>query len=243
MTGLEPAALGVELLDDPAAAPALVRTSLRNIARANRWFGGAAAVRFGLERVFARPGGKEPAPLPPGGLTLLDVGTGTGDLPRMAVAWAARRGITVRPLGLERHATAARLAREGGLAAVVGDGGVLPFRSRGVDLVLLSQVAHHFAPAGIVRLLRECARVARRAVIVADLRRSAVAALGFRVAGSVLRFDRDTLRDGVTSLQRGFTVQSLGALLLEAGIRASVSRRPGARLVAVWRAPSSPCAP
>jgi len=240
MTGLEPAALGVELLDDPAAAPALVRASLRNIARANRWFGGAAAVRFGLERAFA---GSREEPEGPAELTLLDVGTGTGDLPRMAVAWAAQRGITVRPLGLERHATAARLAREGGLAAVVGDGGVLPFRSRGVDLVLLSQVAHHFAPAGIVRLLGECARVARRAVIVADLRRSAIAALGFRVAGRVLRFDRDTVRDGVTSLQRGFTVQSLGALLLEAGIRTPVSRRPGARLVAVWRPPSAPCAP
>jgi SAM-dependent methyltransferase len=234
---LEPASVGWELLDDPGAAPAQVRVSLQNIARANRWLGGASAVRFGLERALPGPAATRP-------LSLLDVGTGLGDLPRMAVGWAARRGIALRPVVLERHDAAARLARQGGLVAVVGDGGALPFRSASIDLVLLSQVAHHFAPAGIVRLFRECARVARHAVIVADLRRSQWAALGFRLAGTFLRFDTDTLRDGVTSLRRGFTPTSLRALLAEAGVATEVARRPGARLVAVWHSPPPPaCAP
>lgn len=227
MSRLELAALGCELLDDPAAAPTQVCESLRNIARANRWLGGASAVRFGLERALAARTAGRP-------LSLLDVGTGLGDLPRMAVAWAARRGVALHPVGLERHGVAARLARQGGLEAVVGDGGALPFRSASVDLVLLSQVAHHFAPGAIVQLLRECARVARHAVIIADLRRSTLAALGFRLAGTLLRFDPDTLRDGITSLRRGFTQASLGALLAEAGVPTEVARRPGARLVAVW---------
>ena len=49
------------------------------------------------------------------------------------------------------------------------------------------------------------------------------------------RFDQTTVRDGLTSLRRGFTADSLGGLLREAGLDAPVSRRPGARLVAVWR--------
>jgi SAM-dependent methyltransferase len=217
---------GSELLDDPAALPAEVRRSLRHIAVANRWFGGAAAVRFGLTRALRG--------LPPGAtLTLLDVGTGLGDLPCMAVRWAAKRGFVLRTVGLERHPAAARLARESGLAALVADGGALPLADHRVDLVLLSQVAHHFAEPAVVRLLRECARVARRAVIVADLRRSALAAHGFRVAGRLLRFDGNTLRDGVTSLRRGFTADSLARLLSAAGLPATVTRRPGARLVAV----------
>jgi ubiquinone/menaquinone biosynthesis C-methylase UbiE len=220
---------GVELLDDPAAEPAQVCESLRNIARANFWFGGAAAVRFGLARAFPR--GQAPS----GPVTLLDVGTGMGDLPCMAVAWARARGITLIPLGLERHGAAARLAHRQGLATIVGDGGALPMRDRGVDVVLLSQVAHHFAPRAVVSLIRECSRVARRAVILADLRRSALAAVGFRVAGHALRFDAETLRDGVTSLRRGFTPASLGALLAQAGVATRVTRRPGARLVAVWQ--------
>jgi hypothetical protein len=54
------------------------------------------------------------------------------------------------------------------------------------------------------------------------------------MAGSLLGFDPHTVRDGVTSLRRGFSAASLGGLLSQAGIRASVARRPGARLVAVW---------
>ncbi len=103
---------------------------------------------------------------------------------------------------------------------------------------MLSQVAHHFAPAAIVRLFRECGRVARRAVIIADLRRSPLAGLGWQVASRVLGFDPVTVRDGLTSLRRGFSAASLGDLLLEAGLGAPVDRRPGARLVAVWRAAS-----
>jgi len=45
--------LGAELLDDPAADPAAVAASLRDIARANRWFGGVAAMRRGLARALA----------------------------------------------------------------------------------------------------------------------------------------------------------------------------------------------
>jgi len=242
MSRLEPAA-GCELLDDPGAAPAQVCESLRNIGRANRWFGGAAAVRFGLERAFASATPGAPgAPRAPGTprvrFTMVDVGTGLGDLPRMAETWAAARGITLVPVGLERHTAAARLARKLGLPVVVGDGGALPFASGSIDVVLLSQVAHHFAPSAIVHLFRECGRVARHAVIVADLRRSSLAAVGFRVAGRVMGFDPDTLRDGVTSLRRGFSTATLTELLGQAGIRAPVARRPGARLVAVWRPPA-----
>lgn len=223
---------GVELLDDPCAAPAQVCESLRNIARSNRWFGGAAAVRFGLRQALT-PDARIPAS--PDSLTFLDVGTGLGDLPRMARDWAGERGITLRPVGVERHGTAARLAHHGGLTVLVGDGAALPIRDRGIDIVLLSQVAHHFAPDAIVHLVRECDRVARHAVILADLRRSELAAVGFRLAGHALRFDTDTVRDGVTSLRRGFSAESLSALLTRAGISARVSRRPGSRLVAVWR--------
>jgi ubiquinone/menaquinone biosynthesis C-methylase UbiE len=222
---LEIASHGAELLDDPGASPPSVRESLRNIARANRWLGGASALRYALRQALRDAGD--------GPLTLLDVGTGTGDLPRMASDWAARHGVTLLPIGLELSGVAARMARANGLASLVGDGGVLPLRDRSMDLVMLSQVAHHFSPAGIVRLLSECGRVARRAVIVCDLRRAPLARWSFPLAGWVLRFDRHTVRDGVTSLRRGFTSHGLASMLSRAGLSARVVRRPGARLVAV----------
>jgi hypothetical protein len=231
VTAVEPLRLspvGTELLDDPGADPATVALSLRNIARSNLWFGGAAAVRHGLARALRGvPAGTT--------LTLADFGTGLGDLPRAAVRWAARRRIRLVPVGLERSPVAAGLARASGIPCAVGCAGAPPFRERSVDLVLVSQVAHHLADESAVRLFRTCDRLARLAVIIADLRRGPLGPAAFWVGARALRFDRVTLADGMTSLRRGYTVRELRGLLAAAGVRAPVARRPGYRLVAVWR--------
>ena len=219
--------IGTELLDDPAADPATVAISLRNIARANRWFGGSAAVRYGLRQVLQG--------VPPGQtLTLLDLGTGLGDLPRMAVAWGARRGIRIIPLGLELNRAAARLARAREVAVVVGCAGTPPVKKKSVDLVLVSQVAHHLSAPSVVRLLRICDRVARCGVIVSDLRRHVLAAPSFWCGGRLLGFDPVTLSDGVTSIRRGFSRLALADLMARAGLQGEVSYRPGFRIVATW---------
>src|SRR5439155_437875 len=95
--------IGTELLDDPRADPELVGRELRDIARLNALFGGTRAVVRELEPLFER--GKRQA------WTLLDVGTGLGDIPRAAAAAARRHGITLRLVGIELNRTAARLAQ------------------------------------------------------------------------------------------------------------------------------------
>ncbi len=227
MTAPALAPLGDELLDHPDADPAEVRASLHHIARANWWFGGWWAVRHGLGRVAPRTA---PAPL-----TLLDIGCGSGDLLARAVRWGARRGLTIRPVGLERHPVAARLVRARGCAVLVGCATGLPLAERSVDLVVLSQLLHHFAPETIVACCRAADRVARHGVVVADLHRSPVAAAGFWIGSRLLGFDAATRRDGITSVRRGFTPAGLGTLLQDAGFPARVERTPGFRLVATWR--------
>jgi len=224
---LVPAALGTELLDDPAAPPAAVAESLRHIARSNRWFGGWLALRTGLGWLLRA------APRRP--LTLLDVGAGSGDLAERAAAWGARRGQPLRPVALERSPVAARLAARRGLPAVVACGGALPVADRGVDVVIACMVLHHLADESAARLLRACTAAARLGVVVADLRPSALAAVGFRLAGRALGFDAHTIRDGVTSLARGYTRERLAAITAAAGADARLWSRPGARVVAAWR--------
>lgn len=240
MTRLAQSPHGTELLDDPAADPATVALSLRNIARANWWFGGWAAVRYGLHRLLESRGaslsGQREDPKRSPRLTLLDIGTGLGDLPERAVRWAGGRGVTIRPLGLERSGVAARLASDRGLPSLVGCGGDLPVASRSVDLVTVSQLAHHLDDDSCRTLFRECHRVARLGVVIADLYPSRLAAVGFRIGGTLLGFDAVTIDDGVTSLRRGFTTGRLAALLDGDGIAATVTRRPGARVVAWWHA-------
>jgi SAM-dependent methyltransferase len=227
VTGLSITSIGAELLDDPAANPAAVAESLRNIARANRWFGGAAAVRCGLRRTLGD--------VPPGTtLSLLDLGTGLGDLPTAAVRWGLGRGIRVVPVGVELSRIAATLARGSGVPTALACAGAPPIRDKSVDVVLVSQVAHHLTAASVVHLLRTCDRLARQAVIVADLRRGRLAPAAFWCGARLLGFDRVTLADGITSLRRGFTRKELRRLMARAGIEGRVDQRPGYRLVATW---------
>ena len=218
--------IGVELLDDPRADPALVRRALADIARTNRLFGGTHAVIATLERHFRA------APQRP--WTLLDVGTGQGDIPLAAAQAARRHGIDLRLVGVERIPAAARVAREQGLAAVLADGGSLPFAPKSVDVVIASQVLHHFPRDAAARWISAFDRIARRAVVLADLHRSPLAMAGWWLASFPLGLHRVTRHDGVVSLQRGYTRAEFAALCEAGGVRATVRYRPIARLVADW---------
>lgn len=228
MASLALSPIGHELLDDPGADPAIVTESFRNLARSNWWFGGAAAVHFGLAQLIP-PSARGTS------LTLLDVGTGVGDLPRSAAHWANRRGVRLTGIGLERSRVAATLARRGGLPSVVACAGAPPFRPGSADIVMMSQLLHHLSRDAAVEVIRTACHIARLGVVVADLRRSSVAALGFRIGAGFLGFDAATKADGVTSVRRGYLPHELSAILREAQVNAVVHRRPGFRLVAAWR--------
>ena len=225
--------IGRELLDDRRAQPGAVRDELRDIARLNTLFGGTRAVLDALEPVFRDSCNGQGATRDVH-WTLLDVGTGLGDIPR-AVARAARRhGITLTPIGLEVIPMAARLARDNGLEVVVGDGDTLPFAPRSVDIVIASQVLHHLPRVVAVRWIASFNRVARRAVVLADLRRSRVAMVGVWLASFPLGMGGTTRHDAVVSLRRGYTRAEFSTMLREAGVQAVARYRPGFRIVASW---------
>lgn len=218
---------GQEFLDSPDLAPEVARATLADIARANALFGGRRAVAWGVDRLLRGTSAQT--------LTLLDVGAGMGDVAAWLQRRAERRTVCLHPLTLDRHLEAARLCREQGLLSVQGDAFHLPLADRSVDVVVASQLLHHFDPEAAVRLVRELTRVARLGVVVGDLRRSSVAALGIWLAAVALRFHAVSRHDGVVSVRRGYTAGELMELLRAAGVHATVRARPGFRLVAVWR--------
>jgi SAM-dependent methyltransferase len=123
---------------------------------------------------------------------------------------------------------------------VQGDGLALPFRSRSIDVVICSQVLHHFEGEPMLALLREMHRVARVRVVVSDLRRSYLAAAGFWLATWPLRFHPISRHDGVVSVMRGFTPDDLAAAVRDAvGVEPGVARRLGWRVTTSW-SPAGP---
>ena len=220
---------GIELLDDPSTDTALATRSLQDVARSNRWFGGANAVIAELVPVLAAARGRS-APL-----TLLDVGTGAGDIPELARRIADRGGVHLLTIGLEVTPALAAASRPRSGDAIAGDALALPFADRSVDIVTCSQVLHHFEAADGARLLAELNRVARVRVIVADIRRAWAAAAGFWVGSWALGFHPVSRHDGVVSVLRGFRAAELSAAVVAAtGCLPSVRNRRGFRVTASW---------
>jgi SAM-dependent methyltransferase len=232
---------GVEYLDDPACDPGVRARSIRDVARTNRLFGGTRAAIAALED--ALPGLRDRA----GRATLLDVGTGLGDIPAGMREAATRRNVPLTTIGLDAVPSLAASSRGRVDHAVCGDALALPVADRSVDVVLCSQLLHHFEHGEGIRLLRELDRVARVRVIVSDLRRSAVAAAGLWLVSFPMRFHRVSRHDGFVSVMRGFTSGELAELVHQAvGTRPAVERRLGWRLTASWTprgaAPTAPVA-
>jgi ubiquinone/menaquinone biosynthesis C-methylase UbiE len=205
-----------ERLDQSGHAHHILARSLRDVAHANHWFGGTRSLRIAL-RPFLAPGET---------ISLLDVGTGSSEVLLDLVRWAARRGVTIHPVGLDAHREILAVARERAprLPLVHADMRALPFRSRSVDLVLATLVLHHIPDDAQVCALRELSRVARRGVIVAELERHHIHWLGAKLLAATIWRSPLTRHDAPVSVARGYTRQELEALARDAGVVARARR-------------------
>jgi SAM-dependent methyltransferase len=220
-------ARGREILDDPDTSADVRARAMRDVGRSNRLFGGTRAV---LREVRAI------APELPPRVRLVDVGTGLGDIPSAARAMLSKRGVDVDAIGVDASESLLRSSRHRFQGVVAGDARRLPLADGAADIVTCSQVLHHFFDGDLTTLLAELHRVSRGWVIVSDLQRSWLAAGGFWLASSVLRFHEVTRTDGVTSVLRGFDPAELESLVHEAtGITPIVRRGAFWRLTARWR--------
>ena len=146
-----------EILDSDQCPVPDAETSLRDLCRINRWFGGVATTRNLVERVSSSTGQKH--------FSLLEVASGHGEVPRVAASQLAEKGITLDIIDLDRVSSHLRK----GHRALVADALALPFRDASFDLVSCSLFAHHLDPENLARFVDEASRVSRCAVLINDL--------------------------------------------------------------------------
>lgn len=220
-----------ELMDAPGLPEAEVADAYRVLRRVNRqFFGGGPSLRRELRRALAEDG-----PFA-GPLAVADLGSGSGDLLALIRDTMTARGLAVRPLAIDLDPIALRLARDGGLLAGRADALRLPLADRSVDLVLAVKFAHHFSGPALRRLLAEMARVARRRVVILDIRRCRAAYWGFRAWSLLFTRNRLVRHDGPLSVLRAFTRSELEALALDVpGFDWQVRPHPGFQLALVGR--------
>lgn len=199
-----------ELLDGGRLTADEVEANLRDLARLNRLPGGTGASVEGVRRLLPDPTGPR--------VNVLDVGTGAGDMP---LAFA-RRGwwttaIDTNPvvLAVARRTTRRRLR----VRVAEADARSLPFAADALDVAHCSLLIHHLDPAEAVVVLREMSRVARRGVVVNDLRRGVVPLAATAATVVALGRSHVTRADGIASARRAYTLAELEELLAEAGLR------------------------
>jgi len=192
-----------ELLDSDAGTPSEVETSLSDLRRINRWFGGPSTTLAMLQQVIERTHGHN--------LSMLEVASGAADVPGAALEWSRKLHIQLSAISCDRSFSHLK----NGVPAVVGDALRLPFADESFDLVSCCLFAHHLDPSDVVQFAQESLRVARVALLINDLVRSPVHLLLARMGRRLWR-SRLTRHDSVVSVQQAYTPAEMRSLLQQA---------------------------
>lgn len=217
-----PRSVAFELMDGPGLDLDDLSANLRDIRRVNRFFGGTATVLRHLPSLVADIPAGQP-------ITILDLATGSADIPVALSHWARRNRRTMTITASDSSPEMLLLARRH-----IGDRrNILPAQhdARAVsepdasyDIVLCSLALHHFSPDEAVRVLREMRRLSRVGFIVNDLRRSRRGYAVTWLASHLTTRNRLTRHDAPLSIRRAYTREELVGLLGKAGIRAATVR-------------------
>lgn len=194
-------------MDAPGLPADEVADAYRVLQRVNRqFFGSLGSLRQEL-RKFVEDDQADRATI-----SMLDLGSGSGDLSADARSTLRALGVSPLTLALDHDPTATAMAARFDLPALRGDALRLPFADRSIDLVTAVKFAHHFHGDPLARLLGEMARVARRRVLILDLQRHWLAYVGFIAWSRVFTRNRLVRYDGPLSVLRGFTREELKTL-------------------------------
>lgn len=214
-----------ELMDDPGIDPGAHALALRGLARLNAWSRAADTLwPIVLDAAARRPGD----------VGLLDVATGSGDIPVRLAQRAARAGVSLRVEACDVSESALRVAqhraRACGVALTTHHRDVLREElPGGFDLVVSSLFLHHLTRDEAVRVLRSMRRAAGAggSVIISDLRRCRSGLVLAWAASRVLSRSSVVHSDAVQSVRAAWTDVELAELARDAG-------HPGPQIRRVW---------
>jgi SAM-dependent methyltransferase len=204
-----------EIMDAPAADPAMLVDDLRNLRYMNRFLGGSRGLLYGLKRLV----GQEKLT----SFSMLDVGTGSADIPAAVIRWSRRRHLQSRIIALEAQPVTAKIAAAQTddlpeVSVVRCDAGALPFRPASFDIVTASQFLHHFPEDTMIGFLRRWATLARRAIVISDLIRHPAAYYGIYALTRLCTRNMMTINDAALSVHRALTLREWRSLLNKAAV-------------------------
>ncbi len=202
-----------ELMDDPNIDPKLLQRSLGYLRKINILLRYTQQLLDRLETYSQRWDRNDT-------IRIVDIGTGSADMPIAVLKWGDERGWKVHCTGVDLHAKTAKAARDASadprLTIVRGNALDLPFHDGAFDYAITSTFLHHLDTDDVVKVIAGMSRIARRGVVIADLVRSYHAYVGIKLATA---FANPVVRhDGPASIAQGFTKAEVMEMRDRAGL-------------------------
>lgn len=217
-----------ELLDTGRLSERDVRASLSDMRRINRIFGSRRILLETIAAEVERRGLKE--------FSLLDIASGSADLPLAIFNWAASRGIHAEVFAMEfqqNHLALFRLELTS-LHLICGDALRAPIRARSMDFVTCCNFFHHLDEREASELLSAMASWARCAVVISDLERHWLPYYFFWLVSPLLSTTPVTQIDGCASIAQSFCKPELEQIARSARLHDfTVTKRWPFRLLTV----------
>lgn len=226
-----------EMMDDPNIEEHSHLHALDGIAKANRLSRVKDILWFPIFN-FSEKIGRQP-------LRILDIGTGSGDIPIALWRRAQRLGLDIQFDGCDLSERCVSYAQEkshekGAKVGFFRLDAVADTIPGGYDVIISSQFMHHLDPPDIIKILGKMKNSAHRLVLVNDLRRS-YTGLALVWLGSHVITDSEVVRfDGIASVRAAFTKEEWQEMAQKAEMDGSeIELRGPLHLLLSWRRPGA----
>ena len=201
----------LEMMDRPQPISAELERDLERIRQLNRWFGSYRLILSFMRR-WIKPSAR---------MRVVDLATGSGDIPRLIADYARKIGARVEIDALDRqHATleVATKLSAGYPEISCREANILEWHSvESYDVVLCTLALHHFSDEDALRLLRRSRELSRSFVLVSDLRRGFFLQAGVHLLTALIFREPMTRFDARLSAQRAFSFSEMRDLAVRAG--------------------------
>ena len=205
----DPAVL--EMMDRPQPVSSELEHDLQRLRQLNRWFGSYRLLSDFMRR-WIKPGAR---------MRIVDLATGSGDIPRLLVDFARNIGAHVEIDAVDRQLATLQIARilSAGYPEIsYHEANILQWNGiQDYDVALCSLVLHHFSDEDAVTVLGRCRQLSKKFVLVSDLRRGFLLRVGVHLLTAVIFREPMTRFDARLSAQRAFSFSEMRQLAIQAG--------------------------
>lgn len=148
-----------------------------------------------------------------GPVSVLDIGSGSGDVARSLARWARRDGFRLLVTAIDPDARAFAFASQTppveGVVYRKAHSSELVAEGRKFDVVISNHILHHLEPVQLAAVLHDSEALSQGLCLHNDLNRSNLAYLLFRAGFWPLGVGSYICGDGLTSIRRSYTAAEL----------------------------------